>query len=161
MAKLLLLLLAACFVPAIVTARFMTKPTFHVEGCVYCDTCRCGYETDASEYMEGATVKIVCHNKYSGKETYSKEGLTDKNGRYTIDVDNDFGEDVCEAVLVKSSNPECATPNKGRDRATVILTSNNGMTSSTRYANNMGFLKNTMLSNCAQILEKYIEKEEI
>ncbi|KAH6803849.1 hypothetical protein C2S51_032096 [Perilla frutescens var. frutescens] len=159
MAKFLLVLLAACLVPAIVSARFAGQ-AFHVEGCVYCDTCRCGYETDASEYMAGAIVRIECRSKDSGKLTYSKEAVTGENGRYTMRVETDRGDDFCDAVLVKSSNPECATPNAGRDRARVILTRNNGMTSNKRYANNMGFLKNTPLANCAQILQKYQESEE-
>lgn len=159
MARILLALLAVCVVPAIVGARFVTEP-FHLEGCVYCDTCRCGYETDASEYMPDAIVRVECFNKDSGKVTYSKEAVTDKNGRYTVKVETDRGEDVCDAMLVKSSNPECGSPNAGRDRARVILTRNNGMISNKRYANNMGFLRNTPLSNCAQILQKYQESEE-
>ncbi|XP_057783766.1 major pollen allergen Lol p 11-like [Salvia miltiorrhiza] len=159
MARILLLLLAACVVPAIVTARFVSE-SFHVQGSVYCDTCRCGYETDATEYMAGATVRIECRSKDSDKITYSTEAVTDHSGRYAVDVATDCGDDVCDAILVKSANPECATPNAGRDRARVILTRNNGMTSNIRYANNMGFLKKTALPNCAQILQKYQETEE-
>lgn len=57
MAKLLLVLLAVCVAPAIVSARFMNKK-FEVRGAVYCDTCRCGFETDASEYLAGNSLSL-------------------------------------------------------------------------------------------------------
>lgn len=113
-----------------------------------------------SNNIAGAVVRIECYNKDSGVLTYSKEAVTGKNGRYTVKVETDRGEDVCDAVLVRSSNPECATPNAGRDRARVILTRNNGMISNKRFANNMGFLRNTPLANCGQILQKYIDSED-
>lgn len=75
-------------------------------------------------------------------------------------VHGDRGDDCCDALLVKSSDPECSHPNAGRDRARVILTRNNGMISNTRFANAMGFLKNTPLSSCPTILQKYQEPEE-
>ncbi|XP_047967845.1 protein DOWNSTREAM OF FLC-like [Salvia hispanica] len=154
-----IILVAACVVPAMVSAGFVSQP-FHLQGSVYCDTCRCGYETDATEYMAGATIRIECHGKDSDKITFTTEAVTGPDGRWSVDVTSDRGDDTCDAVLVKSDNPECATPNAGRDRARVILTRNNGMTSNIRYANNMGFLKRTPLANCAQILQKYQETEE-
>ncbi|GFQ06044.1 protein downstream of flc [Phtheirospermum japonicum] len=158
--KVLLVLFAVCFVPAIVSARFVGEK-FLVKGSVYCDTCRCGYETDATKYMAGATVRIECRNRDTAQSTYtSQEAVTGPNGEYTIEVQRDCGDDYCDAVLVKSANPECSTPNKGRDRARVILTNNNGMTSNIRNANNMGFLLNTPLANCGQILMKYQEAED-
>ncbi|KAG6397469.1 hypothetical protein SASPL_143636 [Salvia splendens] len=159
MARFLLIFVAACFVPAMANARFVSE-AFHLQGSVYCDTCRCGYETDATEYMAGATIRIECRGKDSDKITFTTEAVTGPDGRWSVDVTSDLGDDTCDAVLVKSANPECATPNAGRDRARVILTRNNGMTSNIRYANNMGFLKRTPLANCAQILQKYQETEE-
>ncbi|KAL0285487.1 UNVERIFIED_CONTAM: hypothetical protein Scaly_2818000 [Sesamum calycinum] len=114
MAKLLLVLFALCVVPSIVTARFSNDPLL-LTGCVYCDTCRCGYETSATKYL---------------------------------------------AVLVKSPDPECSVPNAGRDRARVILTRNNGMNSNARFANALGFLKNTPLASCPQVLQQYQEAED-
>ncbi|KAI3451129.1 hypothetical protein Pfo_007794 [Paulownia fortunei] len=149
MAKILLVLFAVCVLPAIVSARFVGDP-FLVKGSVYCDTCRCGYETDATKYMAGATVRIECRDRDTAQLTYTKEAVTDSTGQYSVLVQSDRGDDFCDAVLVKSSDPECSTPNEGRDRARVILTRNNGMISNTRFANNMGFLKNTPLANCAR-----------
>ncbi|KAG8373346.1 hypothetical protein BUALT_Bualt11G0014600 [Buddleja alternifolia] len=160
MAKILLVAIAVCALASpIVTARFADNP-FLVKGSAYCDTCRCGYETDASKYLAGAVVRIECRDRANSKLTYTKEAVTDSTGHYQILVETDRGDDWCDAVLVKSSDPECSSPNAGRDRARVILTRNNGMTSNTRFANAMGFLKNTPLASCAQILQKYQETEE-
>lgn len=110
--------------------------------------------------LAGARVRIECRSSLSAKLTYTKEAVTDSNGQYEVLVESDRRDDYCDAVLVQSSDPECGTPNAGRDRARVILTRNNGMTKNVRYANAMGFLKNTPLANCAEILQRYQEAEE-
>ncbi|KAK6135023.1 hypothetical protein DH2020_031250 [Rehmannia glutinosa] len=159
MAKLLVVLFALCFVPSIVTAHFMADPLL-LKGSVYCDTCRCGYETTASKFLAGAVVRVECRKRIPSAElTYTKEAATDSTGHYEVLVHGDRGDDICDAVLVKSSDPECSTPNTGRDRARVILTRNNGMNSNTRFANAMGFLKNTPLASCPQILQQYQDTE--
>ena len=39
------------------------KPdSFVVQGKVYCDNCRAGFETTITEYIEGAVVKLTCKN---------------------------------------------------------------------------------------------------
>ncbi|KAL6575993.1 hypothetical protein OROHE_000464 [Orobanche hederae] len=157
MAKFLLGFFAFCFFPLIVSARYMGKP-FLVKGYAYCDTCLCGYETDATKYMPGATVRIECRNRKTGELTYaSPEAITDPTGQYTIKVESDRGNEYCDVLLVKSPNRECSKLSQGRERARVSLTRNNGMTSNIRFANNMGFLADTPLANCGQILMKYTE----
>lgn len=48
-----MLILALCVLPALVSAsRPMAKP-FVLEGHVYCDTCRAGYETSATTPIAG------------------------------------------------------------------------------------------------------------
>lgn len=111
-------------------------------------------------WSTGCVVRIECRNRDTGRVTYTKEAVTDSKGEYTALVQSDRGEDFCDAVLVKSSDPECSSPNAGRDRARVILTNNNGMASTTRHANAMGFLANKPLPNCPQILQKYLETDE-
>ncbi|KAL2504570.1 Pollen Ole e 1 allergen and extensin family protein [Abeliophyllum distichum] len=159
MAK-LLIFFALCLLPAIASAaRIMDNPLF-VKGRVYCDTCRCGYETSVTKYIPGARVKLECRARDTLQVTYMVESVTDSTGSYNILVQDDRGDEVCDAVLVKSSDPECAIPNSGWDRARVILTRNNGMNSDIRFANAMGFLKNEPLASCAQILQKYQETED-
>lgn len=52
MAKILLVLLSL-FIAASISAAHFAKDPFMLQGSVYCDTCRCGYETDASKPIAG------------------------------------------------------------------------------------------------------------
>lgn len=56
MAK-LLALLALCLLPVLSTA-IATGNTFSLKGRVYCDTCRCGFETSATTYLAGTYISI-------------------------------------------------------------------------------------------------------
>ncbi|KAA8530886.1 hypothetical protein F0562_005490 [Nyssa sinensis] len=155
----LLLLFALCVLPALVSARYVGNP-FLVKGRVYCDTCRCGFETSASQAIPGARVRIECKDRDTLELKYSIEGVTDSKGMYSIMVTDDHGDQMCDALLVSSPQGDCATPDAGRDRARVILTRNNGVISDTRFANAMGFLKNEPLSSCTQLLQQYQETDE-
>lgn len=69
MAK-LLLLFALCLLPAIATAQLAANP-FLVTGKIYCDTCRCGYETTASKYLPGnRTNSISITHAHTRTKTY-------------------------------------------------------------------------------------------
>ncbi|KAL3527774.1 hypothetical protein ACH5RR_012430 [Cinchona calisaya] len=156
MAK-LLVLFALCVLPAITSAH---NDPLLVKGKVYCDTCRVGYETSATRYLSGCTVKLVCTKRDNRNEvTYTKQAVTGSNGEYKMLVDRDAGDDICEVIPVKSSDPSCATPNAGRDRARVCITRNNGMVSNVRFANNLGYLLNAPLARCPQILQQYLDTE--
>lgn len=52
MAK-LIVLFALCVLPALAVATRPMKTPFTVEGKVYCDTCRAGFETSATTYIPG------------------------------------------------------------------------------------------------------------
>ncbi|GAA0174074.1 hypothetical protein LIER_27539 [Lithospermum erythrorhizon] len=148
--------LALCLLPAIASAG-----PFHLTGKCYCDTCRVGYETEASKYLPAIIVKLECKNRDEpgARVTYTDTATTDETGTYNFIVDHDLGDDVCEVMLVSSPHGECNVPNSGRDRARVILTRNNGMVSDKRFANNLGFFKNVPLATCPQILQKYDDSD--
>ncbi|CAK9174928.1 unnamed protein product [Ilex paraguariensis] len=158
MAK-LVLLFAVCILPAIASALYHNGP-FIVQGKAYCDTCRCGFETPVTKYLAGATVRIECRDRATQKLKYSNDGVTDETGTYNIMVNTNCGDDIAEAVLVKSPDPKCATPDNGRNRARVVVTNYNGMTSNIRYANNMGFLQDEPLPSCPKILQTYQQVDE-
>lgn len=105
-------------------------------------------------------MRVECRNRATSELSYTKEGVTSSDGKYKILIESDHHDEYCDAVLVKSSDPECSKPDAGRDRARVILTDNNGMNSNTRFANALGFLKKTPLASCSQILKQYQESEE-
>ncbi|XP_047965711.1 major pollen allergen Lol p 11-like [Salvia hispanica] len=158
MVKILLLLLAAFVASA--SAGHFASDSFLLQGSVYCDTCRCGYETSASKYLSNAVVRLECRARANSELTYTKEAVTNSAGKYKMLVESDRADDFCDTVLVSSPDPECNSPDAGRDRARVILTNNNGMNSRTRYANALGFVKRTPLASCTQILQQYQESEE-
>ncbi|XP_047307110.1 pollen-specific protein C13-like [Impatiens glandulifera] len=155
-----MLMIALCLLPAIVTAtRPMVEP-LSLEGRVYCDTCRAGFETSATTYISGAKVRIECRDKISQKVVYSVETTTDETGTYRVNIKEDHEDGVCDALLVSSSHRGCTTADPGRDRARVILTRYNGIASSKRYANNMGFMMNEPMSGCTQLLQQYQEIDD-
>ncbi|XP_066397163.1 major pollen allergen Lol p 11-like [Miscanthus floridulus] len=133
---------------------------FFVDGSVYCDTCRAGFETNATTPIAGAKVRLECRHymSASGAVERSAEGTTDAAGRYRIElVDNRGAEEVCSVVLVSSPVPGCAEKEVGRDRAQVELLTDAGagLATTVRRANPLGFLKNQPLPNCGQILNSY------
>ncbi|KAF8364754.1 hypothetical protein HHK36_023536 [Tetracentron sinense] len=127
---------------------------FYVQGKVYCDTCRAQFETKVSEYIPGAKVRLECKDREGGQPTYSIDGETDATGTYRLPVEGDHEEEICEVVLVKSSNPDCAERLPGRDRARVLVTANNGISSAARFANSLGFMKKEALPQCPQVLKE-------
>ncbi|CAN6720712.1 unnamed protein product [Malus baccata var. baccata] len=159
MAK-LFLLIALCMLPALAAATRPMRIPFTVEGKVYCDTCRAGYETKAITYIAGAKVRLECRDKTSMALLYTKEGTTDSAGCYKIPVAEDHLDQFCDAVLVSSPQKDCATVSPGRERARVILTANNGIASYNRFANAMGFMRTEALSGCTQILKELQELDK-
>lgn len=111
-------------------------------------------------FSAGAVVKLECISRASSEITFTKEAVTDSSGHYQMLVHGDRGDDLCDMVLVKSSDPECSSPSEGRDKARVILTKDNGMNSNTRFANAMGFLKNNPLPSCREVLKQYEDDSE-
>ncbi|KAJ0040014.1 hypothetical protein Pint_26631 [Pistacia integerrima] len=154
----LLVLFAVVLVPVLVNGQ---KAPFTVRGRVYCDTCRCGFETSASTYIHGAKVRIECKDRDTLQLKYSKEGETDSKGTYNIQVEDDHLDQICYAKLVSSPMASCKTPGPGRDHSQVILTRSNGAVSNLHYANALGFLRNQALSECAQFLKQYQLQDDV
>ncbi|XP_010261236.1 PREDICTED: pollen-specific protein C13-like [Nelumbo nucifera] len=155
----LVVFFALCVLPALVTAARPAKNPFNVVGRVYCDTCRAGFETPATTYIPGARVRVECRDRDNLNLLFSVEGVTDATGTYNIQVAEDHGDQLCEAVLVRSSQEDCGKIESGRERANVVLTRNNGVLSDKRFANNMGFIKDQPLAGCAEILKQYQSEE--
>ncbi|RZC49279.1 hypothetical protein C5167_017706 [Papaver somniferum] len=156
-----LVLFAICVLPAFVSATARpVKTPLTVCGKVYCDTCRAGFETTATTFIAGANVMLECRDRKTMQVHYTANGVTDSTGSYEITVAYDHGDHLCEASLVSSPDAGCAKFAPGRDRSVVILTSNNGVASTIRYANNMGFMADQPMSGCAQVLQQYLEADE-
>ncbi|XXG70667.1 hypothetical protein AAC387_Pa07g0099 [Persea americana] len=144
---------AACFLSTLAITN--AAPDFIVQGRVYCDTCRAGFETNVTKYIEGAKVKVVCRNDTTGEMTYSGNGVTDSSGTYNLEVDNDHEEEICQVELVESPLKDCKEVREGMNRARVVLTNNMGIVSNIRYPNSLGFFKSTPLPGCHELLDSY------
>ncbi|KAF9608949.1 hypothetical protein IFM89_012117 [Coptis chinensis] len=69
-----------------------------------------------------------------------------------LKVEGDHDEQICEVVLVKSHVDDyCSEIVLGLHRARVLITSNNGISSTTLHVNSLGFLKKQPLNFCPQI----------
>jgi Pollen protein Ole e 1 like len=99
-------------------------------------------------------VRLECRHFSDGKIEHQVDGVTDKNGTYTIELKDNHDEEICEVVLVQSPLSTCAEIPKGRDRARVLL-ADAGLSSNIRYANSLGFLKDTPLPICVDVLKQY------
>lgn len=100
---------------------------------------------------------MECRERDSLQVTYSKKGMTDSTGSYTILVDEDHANEMCDVKVVSSPQMDCREAAPGRDQARVILTRNNGLASDERAVNTVGFMKTEAASGCAEILRQYQE----
>ncbi|KAI4306387.1 hypothetical protein L6164_029668 [Bauhinia variegata] len=146
---------ALCFLSFFGLAHGIDK--FYVKGSVYCDTCRVQFLTRLSEFMPGATVKVECRD-FEGSDniTFSEETVTDAKGGYSMVVDGDHEEELCQVVLMKSSRSDCNEMEKESfmQSARVSITGNNGIVSPVRNANPLGFLKKERLPECLPLLDE-------
>ena len=99
---------------------------------------------------------MECRHFETQKLHDKAEATTDAGGWYRMDIGDDHQEEICEAVLAKSSDPACAEVEEFRDRARVPLTSNNGIKQQgVRYANPIAFFRKEPLQNCGELLRGY------
>ncbi|KAF9589142.1 hypothetical protein IFM89_019458 [Coptis chinensis] len=154
MAKLVALIASLCFLSLLGAAYCHDK--IQVHGQVYCDTCRTLFETSASEYINGAKVKLECRDRVnSANVTFTVESVCGASGAYKFEVEGDHEDEICEVVLVNSPRNDCNEIIAGLDRARVLVSKNNGITSNVRFANPLGFVKKIPLPFCPQILKSY------
>ncbi|XP_010521200.1 PREDICTED: major pollen allergen Lol p 11 [Tarenaya hassleriana] len=162
MAK-LAMLMVLCVMPALSMAARLPKVdgnTMVVEGRTYCDPCLAGFETSASYFIPGATVKLECKDRKTMKVMHTEETTTDNGGSYKFFVHEDHKDQMCDVKLVKSPDTNCPRISPGREQSRVILNHNNGIASQNRYANNMGFEKEAPDAFCAELLKQYQDLNE-
>ncbi|XP_027338151.1 olee1-like protein [Abrus precatorius] len=147
---------ALCFLSFLGSAY--ARDRFHVEGNVYCDTCRVQFLTRLSEPLEGATVRVECKQVDNVRNvTFSKDVETNAFGIYHVEVDGDHEEDTCEVTLVKSPRPDCSEVDREshlQQAARVSITKNSGIVSNVRQANPLGFLKKERLPSCIELFKE-------
>ncbi|MQM22648.1 hypothetical protein Taro_055703 [Colocasia esculenta] len=83
------------------------------------------------------------------------DGVTDSKGKYKIKVDGEHDDEICELVLVSSSESMSAMPLTDRDRSCVVLSHANGVISNKHIANNLGFRRVAAMDGCSEIMREY------
>ncbi len=137
------------------TAVANDLPDYIIQGRVYCDTCRAGFETNVTEYIKGAKVRLECKRFGTQKVERSIDGVTDEKGTYKIELKDSHPEDICEMVLVQSPLPNCNEVQALRDRAEIVLSRNVGISDNIRMANPLGYLKDKALPACPDLLKTF------
>ncbi|XP_022853914.1 major pollen allergen Lig v 1-like [Olea europaea var. sylvestris] len=127
---------------------------FHVQGQIYCDTCRAGFITELSEFIAGAGVRLQCRDSKKGNITFTEVGYTRAEGLYSMLIERDHKNEFCEVNLPSSSRKDCdEIPIEGWVRPSLrfILNTVNG---TTRTIKPLGFFKNKALPKCPQVFNK-------
>ena len=103
---------------------------------------------------------MECRHFETQKLHDKAEATTDAGGWYRMDIGDDHQDEICEVMLLKSPEADCAEVERFRDRSRVPLTKNNGMEmGGVRYANPIAFFRKDPLADCGDILEKYDLKD--
>ncbi|XP_078440846.1 protein DOWNSTREAM OF FLC-like [Wolffia australiana] len=156
-----LAVVAVVALPAMVAgARPVSGGGFTVEGGVFCDTCQAGFETPATTTIAGAKVRVECRDRETEVVKFVADGVSDGQGKYKIYVAGEHETEICESVLVSSPLQSCSTPLAGRERSRIVLSHHNGVVSDRRFANNLGFVRNSALAGCAQIMKAYQQLDD-
>ncbi|KAJ0228811.1 hypothetical protein HA466_0321940 [Hirschfeldia incana] len=162
MAKFFIVFLASalCFTTLLhlVAADADDFDRFSITGSVYCDTCRVQFVTRLSKFLEGAKVKLECKSRANQTVTLTKEAVTNKDGKYQMEVMGDHEEELCEIILVQSPDAECGEVNNEeflRNAARISLTANDGIVSNEiRTINPLGFMRKTPVADCPQVFKE-------
>ncbi|KMZ58215.1 Pollen Ole e 1 allergen and extensin family protein [Zostera marina] len=152
------ILLIMFLISTFISLGAAVKPSangFVLKGKVYCDTCRSGFETSVTNYIEGAKVKLQCKNATTHVLILTMDGTTDASGTYTMDIKDDYSDEVCSVELVSSPQSDCKEMKKDRNSVQVMITENSGMSSNVRYANSLGFLRTQAMPICKKLMVKY------
>ncbi|XP_050368940.1 anther-specific protein LAT52-like [Argentina anserina] len=133
---------------------------FFIEGKVYCDPCRVQFQTRISEPIDGATVELACKSRINSTVFNTIQAKTNKDGLYTLLVDEDYADEICEVKTVSSPRADCNEHFDDFEKARVLITYNNGVASNVRYANPLGFMKKEAVPECEQVLKELFPEEQ-
>ncbi|KAL3635368.1 hypothetical protein CASFOL_019915 [Castilleja foliolosa] len=126
---------------------------FKIEGDVYCDPCRVQFQSVLSEKLAGAKVRLECTNLETKAVNYTVDGVTDSNGKYSLQVTGDHETDDCYVRAISSPRPDCSEPLTDVEISRVDITENIGIHTDVRYANPIGFMTKEPHSQCISVLQ--------
>ncbi|KAL5726823.1 hypothetical protein ACHQM5_000075 [Ranunculus cassubicifolius] len=139
MAK-LVALIATLSLLSLFAVAYSHHENLSIGGQVYCDTC----------------LRLICRDRDDiHNVTVTLDATCDAAGMYSFEVEGAHEDEVCEVFLVESPMADCNETVPGLDRARILVTDNNGITSGTRFVNAMGFLRKELAPGCAEVLKSY------
>ncbi|CAL0310678.1 unnamed protein product [Lupinus luteus] len=127
---------------------------FFLEGKVYCDPCQFEFESRLSRPLSGVKVILECRKPDSDTKTFSLEGTADANGFYTLTVVGDHQDEICAVSTEVNSHKHCNLPMKTSDSDRIVLTKHDGVSSSIRFVNPLGFKTHNINDECAKVYKE-------
>ncbi|KAE9456360.1 hypothetical protein C3L33_11727, partial [Rhododendron williamsianum] len=153
MAKAIALIASALCFLAVAAATVPGDESFIVEGFVYCDGCRVLFYSGPGGKVGSADVELQCRDRENGTVTLTKAQKSDDGGYYSIYIDKDHQNDICEVRVVSSPIPECSeiVPEISRNR--VNLAKESGIITNSRFVNPIGFVSKNAYPECHDVLD--------
>lgn len=102
----------------------------------------------------GVKVTLQCKTPDTGNLTVSLQGTTDANGIYSLPVEGDHEDEICEVKTEKSVHKDCKVPMKNGEANRIVLTKNNGDSSPRRFVNALGFKTIGINKECAKVAKE-------
>ena len=102
-------------------------------------------------------MRLECRHIEGGEPDYSAEGVTDASGTYSIKVEGDHEEDLCDISLIESTDPDCSEINQDSflaRTARVSLAKDSGISSPVRLTNPLGFMAKKRAPECDEVMEE-------
>ncbi|PPD79689.1 hypothetical protein GOBAR_DD23379 [Gossypium barbadense] len=96
-------------------------------------------------------------NRTDERIVYSKDAVSDKLGMYSIPVEDDHEDELCEVRLIESPRNNCNEMMESWRKARVGQTRRDGVTDLTRQTNNLGFKikpEDVDTKACVKVLEE-------
>lgn len=100
---------------------------------------------------------LECKNRTDERIVYSKDAVSDKLGMYSIPVEGDHEDELCEVSLMGSPRKNCNEMTESWRKARVMLTRRDGVTELTRQTSNLGFKikpEEVDTKACVKVLEE-------
>ena len=135
-------------------AKGSATDKFLVEGKVYCDPCQFEFESRLSKPLSAVKVILECRKADGNITTFSQEGTTDANGFYTLNVVGDHEDEICAVRTEVNTHKHCNVAMKTSDSDRIVLTKHDGVSSSLRFVNPLGFKTHKVNDECAKVFKE-------
>lgn len=104
-----------------------------------------------------ADVKVILQCKASefGQVTYTKTGITDEHGIYTIPMEGDHKSDYCEVLTDQTTHPSCTETIAAKGDRVMISAYTDLSSLSTHFVRPLGFMSKEFDRRCIDLVKEY------